>query len=219
MTREEAIKKWIIPAIERTWNEKMCKKIIKALKQEPSGDAISRQATISEVCTMMFECFGADEEELDAIEVTINNMPSVTPTERTVNAIPSEDAISREAVIEWLKAKDIIKLSSQEEMARKELKAVPSVNPQDCISRKFMRDLGATCIAYRNDKQKLIPIISIDELPSVTPKPKIDLLDKIRAEIEELADADGYGDYQLGLSFGLRMAMEIIDRYKTESEG
>lgn len=44
----------------------------------------------------------------------------------------------------------------------------------DCISRKFMRDLGATCIAYRNDKQELIPIISIDLLPSVTPQePKV----------------------------------------------
>lgn len=40
------------------------------------------------------------------------------------------DAISREAVIEWLKAKDIIKLSSQEETARKELKALPPVTPQ-----------------------------------------------------------------------------------------
>ena len=40
------------------------------------------------------------------------------------------------------------------------------------------------------------------------------VLDKIRAEIEELADADGYGDYQLGFSFGLMMAMEIIDKYK-----
>lgn len=43
---------------------------------------------------------------------------------------PCDDAISREAVIEWLKAKDIIKLSSQEETARKELKALPPVTPQ-----------------------------------------------------------------------------------------
>ena len=43
----------------------------------------------------------------------------------------TEDVISRQAVIEWLKAKDIIKLSSQEEMARKELKALPSVNLQE----------------------------------------------------------------------------------------
>ena len=58
----------------------------------------------------------------------------------------------------------------------------------------------------------------IKELSSVNPQePKTDALDKIRTEIEELADADGYGDYQLGFSFGLMMAMEIIDKYR-ESE-
>ena len=44
---------------------------------------------------------------------------------------PCNDVVSRETVIEWLKAKDIIKMSSQEEMARKELKALPSVRPQE----------------------------------------------------------------------------------------
>ena len=39
--------------------------------------------------------------------------------------------INEEAVIEWLKAKDIIKLSSQEETARKELKALLSIKPQE----------------------------------------------------------------------------------------
>ena len=39
------------------------------------------------------------------------------------------DAINREAVIEWLKDKDIIKLKSQEENARKELSELPSVQP------------------------------------------------------------------------------------------
>ena len=38
-----------------------------------------------------------------------------------------DDAISREAVIGWLKDKDIIKLKSQEENARKELMSLPSV--------------------------------------------------------------------------------------------
>ena len=49
---------------------------------------------------------------------------------RLLEQQPCEDVISREAVIEWLKAKDIIKLSSQEETARKELKALPPVTPQ-----------------------------------------------------------------------------------------
>ena len=35
MTREEAIKCYIIPAIKNRWNEKKCKEIIKALEQEP----------------------------------------------------------------------------------------------------------------------------------------------------------------------------------------
>ena len=51
-----------------------------------------------------------------------------------------EDAISREAVIEWLKAKDIIKMSWQEKNAREELQAfknLPSVRPsKPCDSCK-----------------------------------------------------------------------------------
>ena len=36
------------------------------------------------------------------------------------------------------------------------------------------------------------------------------VLDKIRAEIEQLADANGYGDYLLGYNFGLIRAVQII---------
>lgn len=42
MTREEAIKEWIIPALKNTWNEKKNAEILKALEQEPCEDAISR---------------------------------------------------------------------------------------------------------------------------------------------------------------------------------
>ena len=41
-----------------------------------------------------------------------------------------KDLIEREAVIEWLKEKDIIKMSWQEENARKELQALPSAEPK-----------------------------------------------------------------------------------------
>lgn len=43
---------------------------------------------------------------------------------------PSEDCISRESVIEWLKNKDIIKMKKQEENARRELATLPPVTPQ-----------------------------------------------------------------------------------------
>ena len=39
MTREEAINKYILPAVKRTWNEKICGEIEEVLKQEPCEDA------------------------------------------------------------------------------------------------------------------------------------------------------------------------------------
>ncbi len=53
--------------------------------------------------------------------------------DRIIHALeqqPSEDCVSREDVIEWLKNKDIIKISYQEENARRELADLPSVIPQ-----------------------------------------------------------------------------------------
>ena len=44
-------------------------------------DMISRKAAINELCRMLRDCFGADDEELDAVTVTLNNMPSAQPTE------------------------------------------------------------------------------------------------------------------------------------------
>ena len=40
----------------------------------------------------------------------------------------------------------------------------------DCISRKFIYELGATCIAMRDKNGKLIALRTIEELPSVTPQ-------------------------------------------------
>ena len=44
------------------------------------------------------------------------------------------------------------------------------------------------------------------------------VLDKIRAEITGIADSDGCGDYLLGFNFGLMRAVQIIDKYRLESE-
>lgn len=41
MTREEALDKWVLPALQRTWNEKKVEEILKALEQEP--DAIHNE--------------------------------------------------------------------------------------------------------------------------------------------------------------------------------
>ena len=42
-------------------------------------DTISRQDAIEQVCTMLKECFNTGEEELDAIAVTISELPSAQP--------------------------------------------------------------------------------------------------------------------------------------------
>ena len=34
MTREDAIKRYVIPACERMWNEKTCKQIFEAIKKD-----------------------------------------------------------------------------------------------------------------------------------------------------------------------------------------
>ena len=57
-------------------------------------------------------------------------------------------------------------------MAIEALKAqdVPDTNDGDMISRKLMHDLGATCIARRDDDGELIALGRIDMLPSVKSK-------------------------------------------------
>lgn len=47
MTKDEVIKKYVIPACERTWNERICKLIEEALLEpSPYADCISRQDAI-----------------------------------------------------------------------------------------------------------------------------------------------------------------------------
>lgn len=98
MTREEAINKWIIPAIYNSWNNgTKCEEIIKALEQEPCG------MTAEEYRQRMMQAFhNADCGGLIAV--------CVLPTEKEFEHLewllknhykrePCEDAISRQAAI------------------------------------------------------------------------------------------------------------------------
>ena len=49
-------------------------------------------------------------------------------------------------------------------------------------------------------------------------RPKEPILDKIRAEIEQFAKNPDFGDLSLGASCGAMKAIEIINKYKAESE-
>ena len=58
---------------------------------------------------------------------------------------------------------------------------------------------------------------TINRVPPVTPKPLDTVLDEIRAEIDE--QYDRVYPYNISCAEGLEMALEIIDKYKAESEG
>ena len=87
---------------------------------------------------------------------------------KTLKQQPCEDCISREAVIEWLKDKDIIKMKNQEENARRELAFLSSVMPQPTrwipVSERLPEEDGLylistcmncidTCLFYKDDDE------------------------------------------------------------------
>lgn len=62
------------------------------------------------------------------------------------------------------------------EMAVKALEEQPNERAEthecDCISRKLMHDMGATCIAARDENGDLVALGALDVLPSVNLQPK-----------------------------------------------
>ena len=92
----------------------------------------------------------------------------------------------------------------------------------DCISRKALLEEIENEIKAGNYEEcyEVDDIIEcIKYADSVQPKPKTDVLDKIRAEIEEETDRDNHADeYCDGYYDGMRNALAIIDKYKAESE-
>jgi hypothetical protein len=89
MNREEAINKWITPAINKVWNDKRCKEILEVLDQEPCEDAISRQAvTDTTICDGIScnECSFNTCEDGQAgclLKERVDKLPSVTPQPKT----------------------------------------------------------------------------------------------------------------------------------------
>ena len=53
-------------------------------------DLISRAAAIDALYKMLHDCFGADDEELDAVITTLNDLPSAQPGRKTGRWIPQD---------------------------------------------------------------------------------------------------------------------------------
>lgn len=85
------------------------------------------------------------------------------------------------------------------EKMREIIKALEQSTSDDCVSRKFIYELGATCIATRDKNDKLIALGTIDELPSVTPTiPSSDdcvSRQAVLEMIEQIQNAGGFIGY------------------------
>ena len=79
MTREEALKGWVIPALKNTWNEKKINEILKALEQT-SEDCISRQAVQNLTATLLSDYLhDEDREKIEKLDAEIGDLPSIQP--------------------------------------------------------------------------------------------------------------------------------------------
>lgn len=112
--------------------------------------------------------------------------------EVTKSQEPCEDAISREVFEQVIWERDVAIAELKElgyRFGEKQPMGIWKVIEQepsgDAVSRQFMKEMGATCIAKRNNENELIPIIAIDALPSIKPqKPTGHWIDR------EVYDAD-----------------------------
>ena len=99
------------------------------------------------------------------------------------------------------------------------IKALEQQPCEDAISRK--QALKETKALIRGDYNPEYIIETLKMLPSVTPKAEQKaVLGKIKAEIEQKQyDFMDDKDYDEGIRFGLMLAYQTVDKYKTESEG
>lgn len=204
MTKDEAID-YIIPAIKNYWNDKICDNIIKALAQEPCKDA-----------------------ELEFVQPH-KKIP--------VNLEICDDAISRQAAIDGLNS---INGTSELDKAFEVIENLTPVQPKqetvskesyDAISRKWIKEAihnfykGLNHIPTEEDIQRYIEVA-----PPVTPQPKTEVLDKIKAEIKEKFEGcdicewfidydyedNNISEYQFVGS--IDTILDIIDKYRESEE-
>jgi len=100
------------------------------------------------------------------------------------------------------------------------IKAIPSAEPcEDAISREDVIAL-VQCSEYelqdRVDNDAMCD--DVRKLPSVNPQPKTDMLDKIRAEINDTGAYEQEVNGKTEFLKGVNYCLNIIDKYKAESE-
>lgn len=92
------------------------------------------------------------------------------------------------------------------------LKALEQEPNKDCISRQE----ALKCFTWTNDKGDAWNKIKL--LPPATPKSKTDVLDKIRAEIEQMTPTYHNPDWSITDLVPISEVLKRIDKYKAEIE-
>ena len=112
-------------------------------------------------------------------------------------------------------------MGEQKEALVMAIKALEQEPCEDTIDRQAAIEALSTITMYKGSIPFDTAVMRIEQLPSVQPKPKTDVLDKIRAEIESI---ERYGTVN-GHDIWLRTpeeikkeVLKILDKYKTESE-
>jgi len=165
---------------------------IKALEREPTDDA-----TLKDIF-----CMGCEYKEQEH----------------------SEDAISRKSVIDvierWLEC------SGYNEAERHIMRAVqsvlydsPSVTPQPKTGHweKEAKAKTFDVLHFVADNAGISTFEAIEKAYNMGVSEREAVLDKIRAEIEQ-SYCKVENDYDQGRNYGLYMSMQILDKYKAESE-
>lgn len=195
MTREKAIKKYIIPALNRTWNENMCKEILEALEQEPCGDCVSREAVIE-----ILENYGCTNKE-GLLFKDIRALPPVHPTREHGEWITEWNEHEREYF-------DKCSVCGRT-VIRGVLTKIYAYCPR-CGARMIEPLESEEVSTQENLLQTLHTLESENERMH-------DVLDKLRAEMEALEylsiedGSDGYDKY-----IERYEVLNIIDKYRKE---
>jgi hypothetical protein len=89
---------------------------------------------------------------------------------------------------------------------------------EDCISRAEVlkgKVIHQSCDGVEIINSYAVPVEYIEQLPSIQPKSKTDMLDKIRDEIERKACSGQWSDATV---YGMLKAVAIVDKYTAEKE-
>lgn len=95
------------------------------------------------------------EEKQKAIDVLKISAPIMAITQEQFN----DYILTLNKIMDWLEQETV----SKESTTKNDLGV-------DCVSRQFMYELGATCIATRNKNGNLIALGAIEQLPPATPQ-------------------------------------------------